>query len=87
MKVYTLESKVNLADTSRDPDQINITKLGIYKSLESAKSEALKYRDKHFFQKDASFYKDKSGKIYLSDSCSWAVTLIISEEEVKKLIR
>jgi hypothetical protein len=82
MKVYTLESSYNSADTCRDPDDIHTKKLGVYSSLALAKAEAIKYKLDHFFRKDVDFYKH-DGKMYLMDTCSWPTKLTITEEELQ----
>lgn len=82
MKVYTLESSYNAADTCRDPDDIHTQKLGVFSSLALAKAAALKYRDDHFFHKEADFYSH-DGKVFLSDFCSYAVRLTITEDEIQ----
>jgi hypothetical protein len=83
MKVYTLESSYNTADTCRDLDDIHTKKLGVFSSLALAKAEAIKYKLDHFFKKDVEFFKHSNGNIYLMDVCSYPTTLTITEDTLQ----
>ena len=50
MEIYRIYTKVNTADTWRDPDNIIITELCYKSSREKAKEFVRSYIDEHFFK-------------------------------------
>lgn len=58
---YRIYTQRNLADTTRDPDQIVTTELGYRFDLDDAKSLATEYIKEHFFYKDSVLIERKGG--------------------------
>lgn len=58
---YRIYTQRNLADTTRDPDQIVIKELGYRFELDDAKSLATEYIKEHFFHKDSVLIERKNG--------------------------
>ena len=74
--IYRIYTRVNAADTMRDPDDIHITELGCSDDLAMAKMFAKKYIKEHFFHKDTELY-ESNGTIRATDFCSYGATLVI----------
>ncbi len=79
--MYRIYTKVNLADTSRDPDDIIIKELCYKKTKKEAKEFCNKYISKKFFNKDSELYEN-NGIIHAIDFCSYGETIIA--KKIKK---
>ena len=75
--IYRIYTEQNLADTSRDPDQIITNELGYKYSLEDAKSLANEYIKQNFFNKDTELRNNVKGTYTAHDYCSYGVTITI----------
>lgn len=76
-EAYRIYTKINLADTCRDPDEIVITELGYKHKLEDAKQLANDYIKESFFRKDMVLEERKDGTYSATDFCSYGVTIIV----------
>ncbi len=74
---YRIYTERNLADTTRDPDQIVIEELGYKHNLEDAKSTANEYIAKNFVHKDTILKERKNGLYSATDFCSYGATIIV----------
>jgi len=75
---YRIYTRRNLADTTRDPDQMIFEELGYKSDLEDAKSVANKYIKERFFRKDTELSEYKDGTIGATDFSSYGATVVIS---------
>lgn len=80
---YKIYTERNLADTSRDPDQIVNEDLGYVHNLENAKKIASDYIKKRFFHKDTELLKRKDGTHTATDFCSYGATIIVKPIEIQ----
>ena len=76
---YKIYTKQNLADTSRDPDDIVIEELGYKNNLDDALSLGNKFIKDNFFHKDTTIKRRSDGTYTATDFCSYGKTLIIKE--------
>ncbi len=74
---YRVYTERNLADTTRDPDQIVIEELGYKHNLDDAKLLATDHIKNHFFHKDTLLKERIDGTHTATDFCSYGVTIII----------
>jgi hypothetical protein len=74
---YRIYTERNLAETTRDPDEIVIKELGYKYNLEDAKSTANEYIAKNFFHKDTILKERKNGSYSATDFCSFGATIIV----------
>ena len=74
---YRIYTERNLADTTRDPDQIVTEELGYKYELEDAKLIANDYIKTRFFHKDTSIIERRNGTFTATDFCSYGETIII----------
>jgi hypothetical protein len=80
---YKIYTRRNLADTTRDPDQIQIDELGYRNNLEDAKILANDYIRTSFFHKDTKLRENKNGLCTATDFCSYGATIIVEPIEIK----
>ena len=81
--IYRIYTKVNYADTSRDPSDIHIEELGVTDNLEKAKQFSNDYIKNHFFRKNTELSEMTNGDFFAFDFCSWGKLLVI--EKMKEL--
>ncbi len=74
---YRIYTERNLADTTRDPDEMVVEELGYKHELEDAKSIVNDYIEKRFFHKDTPIRERKDGTFTATDFCSYGATIII----------
>lgn len=74
---YKIYTRVNLAETSRDPDDIRVENLGCKDNLEQAIDLANKFIKDRFFNKNTQL--KKQGHNYTAtDFCSWGKTIVVA---------
>lgn len=74
---YRIYTERNLADTTRDPDEMVYEELGYKFDLDEAKSVANNYIKKMFFHKDTELKERKSGTYAATDFASYGATVIV----------
>jgi hypothetical protein len=74
---YRIYTERNLAETTRDPDEIVIKELGYKHNLEDAKSIANDYIAKNFFHRDTLLKERQNGLYSATDFSSYGATIIV----------
>lgn len=74
---YRVYTERNLADTTRDPDEIVINELGYRHNLEDAKSIANDYIKTGFFHSDTILKEREDGSYSATDFSSYGATVIV----------
>jgi len=74
---YRIYTEVNLADTTRDQDEMFYEEIGYKLDLYEAKLVAKEYIKTRFFHKDTELKKRNNGTYTATDFASYGVTLII----------
>jgi hypothetical protein len=74
---YKIYTERNLADTSRDPDEIVIEELGYKHNLDDAKLIASDYIKTRFFHKNTELIENRNGSFSATDFSSYGATIII----------
>lgn len=83
--IYRLYTEQNLADTSRDKDDIIIEELGYYEDCDMALRKAENFINDNFFHKDTKMKLKRTGYYTATDFCSYGKTInLIPIEIIKK---
>jgi len=76
---YKIYTEQNLADTSRDPDDVVIEELGYKNNLDDALLLGNNFIKDNFFHKDTTIRQRTDDTYTATDFCSYGKTLIIKE--------
>lgn len=80
---YKIYTKVNFADTCRDPDDIHYKDVGYKNGLSDAVKIANDYIQENFFRKDTQLRKGEGNIIFTAlDFCSYGERIIIEEIKI-----
>ena len=74
---YRIYTERNLADTTRDPDEMIYEELGYKFDLADAKSVANNYIKTRFFHKDTELKERNDGTYTATDFASYGATVIV----------
>lgn len=80
-EIYRVYTKVNAADTYRDPDEIHIKELGYKSGTDLVREFCEKHIKEHFFKKDTELDETTAG-FYATDTCSYGATLVAELIEI-----
>lgn len=80
---YKIYTEVNLAETSRDDDDIRYEDVGYAESFPDALKIANNYIKSNFTRNETKLVKEKNSNNYVAtDSCSWGETIYIEEIKI-----
>ncbi len=77
MITYRIYTRQNLADTSRDPDNIIIRELGYKSDLKTAMVVTNTYIKSNFFHENTKLRKNKDDSYSATDFCSYGETIYL----------